>query len=229
MRTTTNSFVLVLAALFALLVNFGCSDIAVNPLADEFDPGVNGIQDVKASEPFNYTVDLASQQTLKVEGINGVVNVESVSGTNVVTISGEKVVGSESYSDAKENLKNVRVEIDELYNELVVKTVQPKHTDGRNYNVNYTITIPSHLNIDVKNVNGKISGEVFVPINGTVDLHLSNGSIELNILLIGIPSICKTSSKIGILVLDHLAITKSTSFPFNFILIEKKSVIFKGF
>jgi hypothetical protein len=150
MRNTTNPFVLVLLVLFALLVNFGCSDIAVNPSADEFNPGVNGIQDVKASEPFHYAVDLASQQTLKVEGINGVVNVESVSGTNLVTISGEKVVGSESYSDAKENLKNVRVEIDELSNELVVKTVQPKHTDGRNYNVNYTITIPSHLNIDVK-------------------------------------------------------------------------------
>jgi hypothetical protein len=181
MRTTTNPFVLALAALFTLLVSFGCSDVSVNPLADEFDPGVNGIQDVKASEPFNYTVDLASQHTLKVEGINGIVNIQSVSGTNLVTISGKKIVGSETYSDAREGLKNLSVVIDELSDELVVKTVQPAHKDGRNYNLNYTITVPSHLNLDVKNVNGNISGEVSVPISGTVDMRLSNGSIELNI------------------------------------------------
>jgi len=181
MRTTTKSFVLALPGLFALLVSFGCSDIAVNPHADGFNTGVNGTQDVKASEPFHYTVDLASQHTLKVEGINGAVNVESVSGTNRVTISGEKIVGSETYSDARESLKNLSVVIDELSNELVVKTVQPEYMDGRNYNVNYTITIPSNLSVDVKNVNGKLSSEVSVPISGTVDLHSTNGSIELQI------------------------------------------------
>jgi DUF4097 and DUF4098 domain-containing protein YvlB len=181
MRTTTNPFVLALVALFALLVSFGCSDVSVNPHTDEFDPGVNGIQDVKASEPFHYTVNLVSQHTLKVEGINGLVNVESVSGTNQVTISGKKIVGSETYSDARESLKNLSVVIDELSDKLVVKTIQPENTDGRNYNVNYTIAVPSHLNLDVKNVNGKISGEVSVPISGTVDMRLSNGGIELNI------------------------------------------------
>ncbi|MHA2062450.1 MAG: hypothetical protein ACW963_09200, partial [Candidatus Sifarchaeia archaeon] len=181
MRTTNNPFVLTLVALFAMLVSFGCSDISVEPQVEVWDPGVIGVNDVKASEPFYYEVNLASQNTLKVEGINGVVDVQSVSGTNQVTISGEKVVGSKTYSDAKENLKNVRVEIDELTNELLVKTIQPKYSDGRNYNVHYTIRIPSHLNVVVEHINGKISGKVSVPMNGTVDLSLQNGSIELSI------------------------------------------------
>jgi DUF4097 and DUF4098 domain-containing protein YvlB len=181
MRTTMNTFVLALAALFALLVSFGCSDVSVNPHTDEFDLGANGTQDVKASEPFQYTIDLASQHTLKVEGINGMVSVESVSGTNQVTISGKKIVGSETYSDAREGLKNLSVIIDELTDELVVRTVQPAFKDGRNYNVNYTVAVPSHLNIDVKNVNGKISGEVSVPLSGIVDMRSENGSIELNV------------------------------------------------
>jgi hypothetical protein len=181
MKSTINSLLLFLLALFALLVSFSCSDVAVNPYNEEFDPGVIGIHDIKASEPFFYQVGLANQNTLKVEGINGTVNVQSVSGTNQVTISGKKVVGSDTYSDARENLKNLSVLIDELTNLLVVKTVQPQHSDGRNYNVNYTITVPSHLSIDVKNINGKISGKVSVPLNGTVDLSLSNGSIELDI------------------------------------------------
>jgi hypothetical protein len=178
MRTTTNSFVLAVLALSFLF--FGCTDLTVDP-NDVKGPGANGNGDVKARESFSYTIDLSSQNNLKVEGINGVVNVLSVSGTNQVTISGEKVVGSKTYFDAKENLKNVRVEIDELTNELLVKTVQPKYSDGTNYNVDYTINVPSHLSVEVENVNGKISGKVSVPINGIVDLSLTNGSIELDI------------------------------------------------
>jgi hypothetical protein len=181
MKTTNNPFVLALVALFAMLVSFGCSDISVEPNVEVWDPGVIGVNDVKASESFYYEVDLTNQNTLKVEGINGVVDVQSVSGTNQVTISGEKVVGSKTYSDAKDNLKNLHVEIDEFSNELLVKTVQPKYSDGRNYNVHYTISIPSHLNVVVEHINGKISGKVSVPTNGTVDLSLQNGSIELSI------------------------------------------------
>jgi hypothetical protein len=181
MRTTNNPFALALLALLALLVSFGCSDISVEPNVEVWDPGVIGVNDVKARESFYYEANLTSQNTLKVEGINGTVDVKSVSGTNQVTISGEKVVGSKSYSDARENLKNIHVEIDEHTNELLVKTVQPKFSDGRNYNVHYTISVPAHLNIVVEHVNGKISGKVSVPKDGIVDLSLQNGSIELNV------------------------------------------------
>ena len=181
MRTTINTFALALVALFALLFSFGCADISVNPNADVTGPGNIVNTKVKAKESFSYKVDLSGQLTLKVEGINDAVNIQSVSGTNQVTVSGENEVSAETYSEAKANLKNVQVEIDKFSNELLVKTVQPKYSDGKSYNVNYTISVPSNLNVVVENVNGSINGKLNVPQNGTVNLSLTNGSIELKI------------------------------------------------
>jgi len=181
MRTTTNTFVLALAALFAILVNFGCADISVNPNADVTGPKNIVNTKAKAKESFSYNVDLTGQLKLKVEGINGQINVQSVSGTNQVTVSGEKEVAAETYSEAKVNLKNVQVEINKLSNDLLIKTLQPNYSDGKSYNVDYSITVPSHLNVVIENVNGSISGKLNVPQNGTVDLNLQNGSIKLDV------------------------------------------------
>jgi DUF4097 and DUF4098 domain-containing protein YvlB len=181
MRNTTNTFVLALVALFALLISFGCADISVNPTADINGPGVIVDHKYKARESFSYTVDLSSQNTLKVKSINGFINVQSVSGTNQVMVSGEKVVSAETYPDAQTHLKDISIEIDELTNELLVRTSQPKYSNGRSYAVNYTIKVPSHLNVVVDNVNGGIKGKLSVPQNGTVDMSLQNGNVELDI------------------------------------------------
>jgi len=181
MRTTTNTFLFAFVTLFTMLVSFGCADVSINPTADINGSGVIVDNKYKALESFSYTVDLSSQTTLKVEGINGSVNVQSVSGINQVSISGERIVSSDTYQDAYSHLKDIAVEIDELTNELLVKTVQPEYSNGRSYNVNYTISVPSHLNVVVENVNGRIEGKLSVPENGTVDLSLQNGSIELDI------------------------------------------------
>ena len=181
MRTTTNTLALALVALFALVFSFGCADIAVNPTADVTGPGNIVNTKAKAKESFSYNVDLTTQLTLRVDGINGSVNVVSVSGTNQVTISGEKEVRADTYSEAKAGLKNVQVEIDKNSNELIVKTLQPDYSDGKSYNLDYTIAVPSHLNVVVKNVNGSISAKLYVAQNGTVDLSLQNGSIKLDV------------------------------------------------
>jgi DUF4097 and DUF4098 domain-containing protein YvlB len=181
MRTTNKSFVALLLALFALLVSFGCSDVIVNPEADIKGGGVVIDHKYKARESFSYKVELTGQTSFRLEGINGSVDVKSVSGTNQVIVTGEKVVGSDSYQDAADHLKYISIDIDEFTDELLVKTLQPKFSDGRGYNVNYTISVPASLNLTVKNVNGKITGKTSVPSNGTVDMTLSNGSIELNI------------------------------------------------
>ena len=176
MKTTNNPFAL---ALFALLVGFGCSDVIVNPEADIKGPGDIIDYKYKARESFSYKVDLTSQTSFRLEGINGSVNVQSVSGTNQVSVSGEKVVGADSYQDAADHLKYVNVEIDEFTGELFVKTSQPKFSDGRGYNVNYTISVPSQLNIVVDNVNGSIVLDI--PQNTSADFSASlvNGSISL--------------------------------------------------
>ena len=173
-------FVLLVAMITSILIS-GCSDVIVDPDTDIQGAGVIIDYKYKARKPFLYIVNLTTQTSFKLESINGSVDVQSVSGTNLITISGEKVVSSDLYQDAVNHLGSVSVQIDEMHNELVVKTDQPKFSNGRSYYVNYTINVPSNLSVTVKNVNGKLTGKLSVPSNGTVDMNLSNGSIELNI------------------------------------------------
>jgi hypothetical protein len=181
MRTTKNLFALALVALFTMLITFGCADVSVDPEVNVNGSGVIVDNKVKARVSFSNIINLTSQNILKVDGINGSINVQSVSGTNQVSISGEKIVSSDTYQDASYHLKDIIIEINELTNELLIKTLQPQYSNGRSYIVNYTINVPSHLNVIVMNVNGKINGKISVPLNGTVDMSLINGSIDLGI------------------------------------------------
>jgi len=181
MKTTNNPVVLAVLLILTLLISFGCADVGVNPQVNVNGLGVTDDTKVKAHKSFFHTIDLTSQTFLKVEGINGSVSVKSVSGSNQVSISGEKIVSSTTYQDASSHLKDIIIEIDELTNELLVKTVQPQFLDGRTYTVNYTINVPSHISVMVTNINGEINGRISVPLNGTLDMSLQNGIIELDI------------------------------------------------
>lgn len=181
MKIIRNRFSLTLITVAVLLIFFSCADVSVNPVADINGPGFIVDQKYKASESFSDNATVTSQSTIKVENINGEVNIKAVSGTDKVTISAEKIVGSDIYQDAVSGLKNITIEVNELDSELLVKTIQPAFSNGRSYSVNYTISVPSYLNVIVTNVNGKISGQLSVPTNGTVDMNLKNGTIDLDI------------------------------------------------
>ena len=178
MKFTNKPVVLAILTMVMLLMSFGCSETLVQP---EDNVNNSGTSKFKARKSFLHTVDLNSQTSLKVEGINGVVNIESVSGTNQVTISGEKIVSADTYQDANSHLKDIEIEIDELTDELLVKTLQPESSNGRSYAVDYTIKVPDHLNVIVRSVNGEITGKITLPLNGTVDMRLQNGIVALEI------------------------------------------------
>lgn len=181
MNATNNHIVLMFITLLTLLICSGCSDTIVNPGVNINGPDLLNYSKVKAYKSFSYSVDLTSQTFLIVEGINGTINVESVSGTDQILISGEKIVSADNYEDANSHLKDITIEMNEFANELFVKTVQPDYSDGKSYSVNYSIRIPSDLSVRVNNLNGIIHGRISVPLNGTVDMDLQNGSIELEI------------------------------------------------
>jgi len=181
MKTKFRSLVMLLIVIFTSIIISSCSDVIVDPDAGINSSGVITEYKYKVHEPFLYTVNLTTQTSFNIESINGSIDVQSVSGTKQVTISGEKVVSSDNYQDAANHLEFVSVQIDELLNELVVITDQPKFSEGRSYSVNYTISVPSHLSVTVNSVNGKLTGILSVPSNGNVEMTLSNGSIELNI------------------------------------------------
>jgi hypothetical protein len=181
MKITNKLIALVVTVLLTLLFAFACSETIVNPQDGDEGSGTNNNNKVKARKSFSHTVYLTSQTILKVEGINGSIKVESVSGSNQVSISGEKIVSSDTYQDASSYLKDISIEIDELTNELLVKSSHPNSSGGRSYKVNYTIKVPSQISLIVSNINGEINGKVAVPINGTLDMGLQNGSIDLEI------------------------------------------------
>jgi DUF4097 and DUF4098 domain-containing protein YvlB len=110
-------------------------------------------------------------------------------------------VKSESTEDAEAHLKELAVDVQDLTNEILVRTVQPNQSGGRNYIVNYTITLPKNMDITVNSLNGRVTldeilgsvfvdlvngvidGEVTLPLDGTINMGIMNGSIDLDIPL----------------------------------------------
>jgi hypothetical protein len=152
-----------------------------------------------AEASFSYEIDVMGHSGLSMEAINGTIVITEVSGSNSVKISGEKRVESESTEDAEAHLKELEVDVQDLTSEILVRTVQPKQSGGRHYIVNYTITLPPNMDIAVNSINGRVSldeihgnvfvdlingdidGEVTLPLDGTIDMKLTNGRLELDI------------------------------------------------
>jgi DUF4097 and DUF4098 domain-containing protein YvlB len=173
--------------------------------------------DFVAKESFSFKVHVDAHTRLRLEGISGSVAITGESGSDSVIITGEKRVGSESTDDAEEHLQLLDVSVQDLGNEIFVKTIQPEKTHGRSYVVDYTITLPKSLevlahnvngtvtvdsldnSISVSNVNGlialeeifgstvvqltngEIESQVALPPDGTIDMSVVNGNIDLNI------------------------------------------------
>jgi hypothetical protein len=154
-----------------------------------------------AEEPFSYEIDVMGHSGLSLEAINGTIVITEVSASNSVKITGMKQVKSESTEDAQAHLKELAVDVQDLTNEILVKTVQANQSGGRNYIVNYTITLPKNMDITVNSLNGRVTldeilgsvfvdlvngvidGEVTLPLDGTINMGIMNGSIDLDIPL----------------------------------------------
>jgi DUF4097 and DUF4098 domain-containing protein YvlB len=154
--------------------------------------------DFVASETFQFTLDVTTQGQFRLDGINGNVQVTGVQGATVLTVSGERRVGSSSTADARAHLPSLRVEIDEGSSTIVVRTVQPEDSQGRNYVVNYVVAVPSDMRQSIANVNGNITvsgidaNTAISNINGNIatfglvgnlSIGLVNGTIDADVTL----------------------------------------------
>jgi len=152
-----------------------------------------------AEDSFSLKVDVMGHSGLSLQAINGTIVITEIFGANSVKIIGVKQVKSESIEDAKAHLKELTVDVQDLTNNVFVKTTQPSYLGGRSYIVNYTITLPHNMEIDVNSLNGRltlneihgnvlvdlingdIDGEVTLPLDGTIDMQLTNGILELDV------------------------------------------------
>ncbi len=157
-------------ALTGLLVLSGCI-IADIDGDDDF-----GRTDFVAHASFSFKVDITSQTRIRLEAINGNVKISGRADAASVTVSGERQVGSHSQSDAERHLDNLQVEVEDRGDEIVIRTIQPKNNQGRNYVVDYTITLPVDLEVAAGLVNGNLTVET---IDNVVSVHTVNGNVDL--------------------------------------------------
>jgi hypothetical protein len=113
-------------------------------------------RDFTVQEDFLFDVHITTQSLFQLEGVSGTIVVTGESGANAIRITGTKRVTSTSLADAEKRLQGLEVDIQTLDSKVRVMTVQPEDTEGRNYVVDYTITIPRNLELSVVNVSGAI-------------------------------------------------------------------------
>jgi len=129
-----------------------------------------------ARESFHRQVDVQNHTQMRLDAINGNVEIIGSASATSVTITGELRVGSESTADAEEYLQKLEVRVTETASTVLVETIQPDKTHGRNFVVDYKITLPENLELDANNINGNITIE---NIKNDVDVDNINGNIDL--------------------------------------------------
>jgi hypothetical protein len=136
-----------------------------------------------AEAEFSIDLDVDGQTSFRVEGVSGSIEITGVQGTTQAQISGVRRVESDSEEDAEQNLANLAVQHSTTDERLLVKTSQPSKTEGRNYIVNYTISIPNNLKVTVVNAVGAV--EVRTVQNGVTVTNVS-GSVAADDILGGV-------------------------------------------
>ena len=148
-----------------------------------------------ATEPFHYALNSTSYSQLKIQGINGIIEVIGVSQSDSIVIQGEKKIESESLSDAQGHLEDIIISLETNSDCLLIKTIQPSQSNGRNYLVYYTVRVPDSISIETQLINGETdvaniknlvksyhtNGEITLrSIRGEVITGITNGVVSMN-------------------------------------------------
>lgn len=146
----------------------GCAEVSVDP----FDNVT--INNYVATEPCAFRVTASGSSKLRLVGINGNVTIEGSAQLDSVIIVCEKRVGSDSVEDAQQHLNELDVTVQNLNNEIFVKTVQPENSNGRSYVIDYSVTVPINYKIEIELITGKLEIE---KIENEIIASTVNGNI----------------------------------------------------
>lgn len=135
---------LIILGMFVLVS--GCSDSTTGPERDSV-----------AKESFYYRLEVFEQVLLTVSGVSGDITITGSAWSDSIVVRGEKRVTSDSPDDALEHLDSLSVEVKNEAGVVSAVTDQPWESDGRLYEVDYDIVIPTDLAVSVSGVNGAVS------------------------------------------------------------------------
>jgi hypothetical protein len=144
--------------------------------------------DAEAAANFNFQLDATNRVQFRLIGVNGRMLVTGASAGEQFIVRGERRVESSSQADAEARLNDLQVEITESANEIVIRTVQPTNTGGRNFIVDYELLVPDRLVANITNVNGEItvddfdSGAFVTNVNGLVIVRDIEGDTAVSLV-----------------------------------------------
>ncbi len=129
------------------------------------------------NKTFSENVRVADHTSLWLDAVNGEIEITGQPGADSVMVTGNLRVGSDSYEDAQQGLDQLDFSVMDGYDEISVQTLQPKDTKGRQYIVNYTITVPRDLAVDVNHVNGHLTVK---DIENSIIVDVENGNVNFS-------------------------------------------------
>ena len=140
------------------------------------DVDLDGDAEVYVDDPFSYTETADGLSVLNLKSINGVVEVFGDPEATDIRIDGTRRVGGETRRDAEDHLEKLDVDITRDGSRLWIETDQPRVTFGREYIVDYTITLPPDMEVFLEHVNGEVYVE---SLDEYLSVEHTNGAIEL--------------------------------------------------
>lgn len=134
----------------------------------------------KREEIVEYTLDFAPGKKLSVHARNGGITLKTWTSDQVFVRAVKKAKASDE-EGAEELLETTTIEIEETDSGIEIRTKRPDNKwnlfKDWNISVNYTITVPQNVRLDLETVNGSIS----IPsTTGNVKSETVNGSIKIN-------------------------------------------------
>jgi DUF4097 and DUF4098 domain-containing protein YvlB len=130
-----------------------------------------------ANKTFSQNVNIAGHTDLWLDGVNGEIEITGQPGGNSVTVTVNAKVGSDTYADALVGLGLLEVSLTDGSGEISVQTVQPGNNLSRQYIVDYTITVPDDLSVNVSLVNGHVTVNDMV---NSIFIVLENGDVNFS-------------------------------------------------
>jgi len=175
-----------LAPLVGLILGLSLASCDIDIVTNSDDDKVSNT-DHSASADFAYLFDIEEQKRLRLEAINGSIEITGVSDTDSVVVWGERIVESESTIDAAQRLEGLHVRVGKHTDEITVRTEQPREAHGRNYIVNYRIYVPATWQIFVEHINGNVTVSSIARkmdidlVNGDVTIRSSDGNVDVEL------------------------------------------------
>ncbi|MBN2104368.1 DUF4097 family beta strand repeat protein [bacterium] len=130
--------------------------------------------DASAIEHFSYQVPADKIVEFEIGGINGDIE---ITGTDCdsIEIWGDRVVRSDTQTDADDHLSLLQVKVRTSDSVLSVKTEQPNESNRRSYEVDYHVRLPRSLTVTAASINGDL---IVLNMTNAVKAELVNGEVD---------------------------------------------------